>query len=254
MALVSLLPTLVASAIKAPLAIVMPIYNEAANISAVLDEWSTALNSLTIEHQFILLNDGSQDDTLMVLRRIEAEHPNTIIVVDKPNSGHGRSCRLGYDAACNAPSVQWILQIDSDGQCDPRYFPEFWRRHESADVIFGIRVKRDDGFMRTLTSKFCRYGATLITRHNMGDANVPYRLMRRHILARALKHIPTAFEIHNVALTFVLKKLPGVRWEYVPVRFRDRQGGSNSINLVNVAQLGLGMLCDLNKLRRIRIS
>lgn len=254
MAVVSLLPTPVTVAIRSPLAIVMPIYNEAANIATVVDEWSTALGALGIEHQFILINDGSKDDTLAVLRSIEGEHPDRVIVVDKPNSGHGRSCRLGYDAACAAPTVEWVLQIDSDGQCDPAYFAEFWRLRESADCVFGTRTKRDDGFVRTLTSKICRYSSAWITGQSMGDPNVPYRLMRREVLARALKSIPASFDIHNVAVTFVLKKIPGVRWEYVPIHFRDRQGGSNSINVANVAQLGLGMLFDLNKLRKVRIT
>lgn len=254
MAVVSLLPTAVTDAIRAPLAIVMPIYNEAANIAAVVDDWSAALGKLGIEHQFVLINDGSKDDTLAVLRRIEGDRPDTVIVVDKPNSGHGRSCRLGYDAACAAPAVQWVLQIDSDGQCDPEHFAEFWRRRETADCVFGTRIKRDDGFVRTVTSKLCRYSSTVIAGQGMGDANVPYRLMRRDVLARALRHIPASFDIHNVAVTFVLKKLPDVRWEYVPIHFRDRQGGSNSINVANVAQLGLGMLFDLNKLRKARIG
>jgi hypothetical protein len=53
-----------------------------------------------------------------------------------------------------------------------------------------------------------------------------------------------------VAITFILKQNPEIRWQYVPIRFRDRQGGSNSINLLNVAHLGVSMLFDLAKLRR----
>lgn len=254
MVVISLLPTPITAAIWAPLAIVMPIFNEAANIGAVLDEWTATLESLGIDHQFILINDGSKDDTLVVLKRIAADRPKGIIVVDKLNSGHGRSCRLGYDAACAAAPVEWILQIDSDGQCDPAFFADFWKRKEMADCIFGTRIKRGDGFVRAVTSQMCRYCSTVVTGVTMGDANVPYRLMRRDALAKALKYIPASFDIHNVAVTFVLKKLPGTRWEYVPIHFRDRQGGSNSINVVSVAQLGLGMLFDLRKLRKSHIA
>lgn len=254
MPVISLLPTPVSQAIQAPLVIVMPIYNEATNIHTVIEEWSSVLETLGTEYQFLLINDGSKDDTLSVLHRIESGCPTRVIVVDKPNSGHGRSCRLGYDAACAAPAVQWVLQIDSDGQCNPAYFGEFWKRRESADCVFGVRVKRDDGFVRTLTSTLCRYGSTLVTGQMMGDANVPYRLIRRNALEQALKHVPTSFDIHNVALTFVLKKMNNIRWEYVPIHFRGRQGGSNSINVANVTRLGLGMICDLNRLRKARIA
>jgi len=249
MAIISLQPDPISAALGSPLAIVIPIYNEAANIEAVVKDWEACFKSLGVNHQFILLNDGSKDNTLEVLTRLESASPAQIVVVDKMNSGHGRTCRLGYSAAVAAPNVEWILQVDSDGQCDPSYFPEFWKKRVSADCVFGTRVKRDDGLARALTSKICKFGATLLGGRDMVDPNVPYRLMRREVLAAALIRIPASFDIHNVALTFILKQNPNIRWEYVPICFRDRQGGSNSINLLNVAHLGTSMLFDLAKLR-----
>ncbi len=236
-------------ALHAPLVIVIPVYNETATIRTVVSEWTEALGKLRINHQFILLNDGSTDTTLGVLRELEASSPTQIVVVDKPNAGHGRTCRLGYDAAVASPAVEWILQIDSDGQCDPSYFEIFWSKREDADCIFGKRVKRDDGLIRTITSNLCKLGASLLCRQNVADPNVPYRLMRRPILDKALTRIPASFNIHNVALTCVLKKYPDIRWEFVPIRFRERQGGSNSINILNVAQWGIDMLLELRKLK-----
>ena len=75
-------------------------------------------------------------------------------------------------------------------------------------------------------------------------------MIRREVLAAALANIPAAFDIHNVAITSVLRCALGVRWEFVPIRFLDRQGGCNSINLLNVAHLGTSMLFDLWKLRK----
>lgn len=247
--ILSLHPTEATATLTQPLAIVMPIYNEAANIEAVIAEWIKALESEGVGFQFVLVNDGSKDDTLASLRRIEAQRPEQIVVIDKPNSGHGRSCRLGYDTATGSASVEWILQIDSDGQCDPAYFKEFWAKANAADCVFGIRTQRDDGVARMLTSKICKMGATLLGRTDMVDPNVPYRLIRKSVLATALKRVPPAFNIHNVALTYILKKTPGVRWEYVPIHFRDRQGGSNSINLPQVVHLGIDMLLELSRLK-----
>jgi len=249
MPLVSLRPGSVAALLQSPLAIVVPVFNESATIESVIGSWMHQLDKQGVDYQFILLNDGSSDSTIEVLKRLEAIHPNRIIVVDKTNSGHGRTCRLGYDAAVASPHVEWILQIDSDGQCDPAYFPEFWTQRENADCVFGKRVQRDDGFARAFTSKLCQLGATLLSGRDMTDPNVPYRLIRRDTMADALSRIPAAFNIHNVALTFILKKTPGVRWVYVPIRFRERQGGSNSINLMSVAHWGTDMLLELRKLK-----
>jgi hypothetical protein len=73
--------------------------------------------------------------------------------------------------------------------------------------------------------------------------------MRRDILEPALKLIPPSFDIHNVAITFVLKRRKDLRWKYVPITFRERQGGSNSINLMNVVHWGTDMLLELRKLK-----
>lgn len=247
---ISLHPDPMGATLNAPLVVVIPIYNEAATIESVVGEWENCFRALDIEHQFLLLNDGSKDNTMDVLRRMEAANPAAMVIVDKPNAGHGRTCRLGYSAAVSSRNVEWVLQIDSDGQCDPGYFKEFWALRNKADCVFGRRVHRDDGTARMLTSKICKIGATLLGGRDMVDPNVPYRLIRCAILATALEKIPASFDIHNVALTFILKQTPSVRWEYVPIRFRDRQGGSNSINLLNVAQLGTSMLFDLAKLKR----
>jgi hypothetical protein len=90
---------------------------------------------------------------------------------------------------------------------------------------------------------------------DLRDPNVPYRLIRKCALARALKFIPSGFNIHNVAITFVLKKTPELKFQHVPIHFRDRQGGSNSINLLNVVQWGFDMILELIKLNgKLRTS
>jgi len=232
------------------LAIVVPVFNESQTIRQVVADWKRMLDTLGTGYQFVLVNDGSTDDTLEVLKEMEEEDARHLVVIDKLNAGHGRTCRIGYDAAIGSEHVEWVLQIDSDGQCDPSYFSEFWECREEADCIFGRRVRRDDGWARAMTSKICKYGSSLLSGMDMGDPNVPYRLVRKEVLAKALQTIPAAFDIHNVAVTFALKKNPELRWAYIPIRFRDRQGGSNSINLLNVAHLGVSMLFDLAKLRR----
>jgi dolichol-phosphate mannosyltransferase len=247
--MISLYPEAITKMIKSPFVVIIPIYNEAESIESVVKEWINIFMEMNIDFQFVLLNDGSSDSTLSVLQILESSFPNNIISVNKPNSGHGRTCRVGYDAAVEAPSVEWILQIDSDGQCDPKYFPSFWSQRSNADCIYGKRVQRDDGFSRIITSKLCRFGSSLLGGCDMQDANVPYRLIRREVLASALKRIPASFNIHNTAMTFILKKTKGIKWAYIPIRFRDRQGGSNSINLINVAHMGIDMLIELRKLK-----
>jgi len=238
----------IADAIHSPLVIVMPVYNEEANIADVISAWSTTLQQLGVAFQFVALDDGSTDRTHEILLQEETQHPDTLCVLHKSNSGHGATCRIGYEIAVRS-GAEWVLQIDSDGQCDPKHFADFWNRREQYDCIFGLRKSRDDGPARILTSWICRLASSIICGQDLRDPNVPYRLMRRTALQRALRYIPASFNIHNVALTYVLKKLPGIRWGYVEIHFPTRRAGENSIDVLKVVTWGVEMLLELMRIK-----
>jgi dolichol-phosphate mannosyltransferase len=231
---------------SADLIAVMPVYNEEANIAAVIMEWLQAFGRERINARLLAVNDGSKDNTLSILQKLQSQYPDQLVVLDKPNSGHGRSCRAGYDAALQQ-EAPWVLQIDSDGQCDPAFFPLFWAKRSAADCIFGLRVTRDDGLVRKIISKGASTLTSIITGRDLKDANVPYRLLKRSALEKALPSVPKDFEIQNIALTLALKRDPTLRWAYVPIRFRARQGGTNSINLRKIAQMGFRMLREIHR-------
>jgi glycosyltransferase involved in cell wall biosynthesis len=230
------------------LVIVMPIYNEQDNIKTVISEWAQELRRLGIGFEMLALNDGSKDNTSKVLEELKAAYPE-VTPVNKPNSGHGRTCRLGYETALQR-GAQWILQIDSDGQCDPSYFSLFWSKREQADCVFGFRATRGDGLVRKLISRTCGVLSTLVSGVNVRDANVPYRMLRGTALAQALPKVPADFDVQNIALTVALKRCAGLQWQYIPIHFRDRQGGTNSINIQKIAKMGWTMLRELRKVKR----
>ncbi len=231
------------------LAVVMPVYNEEATIAGVLGEWTAALGQLGIAYVILPVNDGSRDGTAATLRQLAEAHPGRVEPVDKANAGHGQACRTGYELAV-AHGAAWTLQIDSDGQCDPGYFAEFWQSRAGADVIVGLRRTRDDGFLRVLISAACRVATSALAGLDLKDANVPYRLIRTEALARALARIPADFDMQNVALTLALKRDRSLRWRYTPIHFRDRQGGTNSINLRRILRMGLTLVTDLHRIGR----
>jgi glycosyltransferase involved in cell wall biosynthesis len=237
--------------VKSPveLAVVMPIYNEEVNIEAAVTEWVRELNRLGISFAVLAVNDGSKDGTSIVLQRLSERYPGQVVPIDKANAGHGQACRTGYDLAVQGGSA-WTLQIDSDGQCDPRFFSSFWSRRDDADAIFGVRRTRDDGVARVLISATCRITASALCGIDLKDSNVPYRLIRTPVLETALARIPEDFDMQNVALTVALRRDSNLRWKYVPIHFRDRQGGTNSINYSRIMSMGWELLRNLHRIGR----
>lgn len=229
------------------LAVVMPIYNEATNIASVLREWFACLDRVSSDFVLLAINDGSKDNTAAVLESLSSEMGSRLRIVNKPNSGHGSSCREGYELAL-ALGVRWIFQIDSDGQCDPRFFETIYAERVRYDCVFGYRRTRDDGFGRLVITRSYRILLWILTGAFMRDANVPYRLIRASALRSALRRIPADVDLQNIALTISLKREPDLRWKHVPIHFRARQGGENSINYHKIAKMGARFLRDLQRI------
>lgn len=182
--------------------VVIPVYNEMESIKVVLSQWIPKLREIATEgFTALVLNDGSKDKTLEILQSLKGEIPE-LEIFDKPNSGHGQTCLLGYKMAAQA-GAQWIFQIDSDGQCDPQYFSSVWKARNQAPVVFGYRVHRDDGLFRVIVSKIVTLFGFLTTGTWVRDANVPYRLMRSDLIKDLVPTIPADFHLANIALAIL---------------------------------------------------
>lgn len=212
------------------LLVVMPVYNEQASVRKVANEFFAEVENWTENFVFLALDDGSTDGTPRVLERLREQLGPRFEVVRHTNRGHGQTCLEGYRAACER-GIPYVLQIDSDGQCDPQYFFRFWRQREKADVIYGVRTRRDDGVRRMLASMVLRIFLLLGFGTWCADSNVPYRLMRTATIGPLLARIPARFNLANIALALLLRRAPNVRHMYVPIHFRERYGGEPSVKL-----------------------
>ena len=88
------------------------------------------------------------------------------------------------------------------------------------------------------------------------DANTPFRLMSRKSLLENIEYVPDDFNLSNVILSVVYAKR-GQKVRYIPITFRCRQGGENSINLKRISKIGLQALKDfrvINKILKDKLS
>ncbi len=208
----------------------MPVYNEQASVAKAVLEWFREIERAVASFRFLVINDGSTDGTANILANLSGELGPRMEVFDRENRGHGQSCLQGYRIA-RERRIPFVFQIDSDGQCDPRYFAALWRERNRFDVVYGRRVRRDDGWRRVVASAVVRGFLLILFRVNCPDANVPYRLMRTAVLGPSLNRISKDFLLANIALAVLLKQSKGVSHGYVPIHFRDRYGGEPSVGL-----------------------
>ena len=212
------------------LLVVLPVYNEQASVRKVAIEFFEEIENWTEHFVFLALDDGSTDNTPTVLDRLRMQLGPRFEILRHANRGHGQTCLAGYRAAA-ARGIPFVLQIDSDGQCDPQYFFRFWRLRERADVIYGVRTKRDDGIRRVIASMVLRVFLLVGFRVLCLDANVPYRLMKTDKIAPFVDRIGPDFNLANIGLAVALKRAAGIVDAHVPIRFRERYGGEPSVKL-----------------------
>lgn len=222
--------------------VVMPVYNEAESIGAVLAEWIKELRSYEIKFKILVLDDGSNDSTGAVVSSLIGDNPE-INLESKPNSGHGATCLFGYRKAI-VTDAPWVFQIDSDGQCDPVYFKEFWRRRRSNCCIQGVRTTREDGALRVLGSRLLRVLMLVKTGLYIEDANCPYRLMDNKSLSKVSQMVPTNLSLSNVFLSYFYQRDYEIDW--IPINFRRRSGGQGSQSLSKSIELAIELISSLS--------
>lgn len=221
--------------------IVIPAYNEEANIRSIIRQWYQIVEKAGNESKLVIIDDGSKDSTYAIMKK-EAEKRPDFIPLKKPNQGHGATVLYGYRYSINQ-GADYIFQTDSDGQTLPEEFWEFWKCRKKYAMVIGYRKKRQDGFLRILVTKTLKLVLALCFHVSIKDANTPFRLMKADILKENLKLIPENYNLSNVMISVIYskKKLPV---KYLPITFRPRQGGVNSINMKKILVIGLRALKD----------
>ncbi len=227
--------------------IIIPAYNEEETIETVIKEWYPIVEKLGCPSRLVIVNDGSRDRTAEIVSKMQTDHPQ-LLLLTKENGGHGPAVRYGYRFAADE-GADFIFQTDSDGQTVAREFWRFWGRRKEYDFIIGCRPNREDGFARVVVTRTLR----LVVRACFGvwlrDVNTPFRLVRRETMEEALALIPEDFNLANVALSVIAAK-KGARMLSIPITFRPRQGGVNSINIPKIVRMGVkavGDFAEMNK-------
>ena len=233
---------------KEVLYIVMPAYNEEANIEDVIRQWhpvAELINEEGNEAHLVIANDGSKDNTFAIMQQLQSKY-QYLLPLDKVNSGHGATVLYLYRYAIGN-GANYVFQTDSDGQTMPDEFWQMWEHRHEYDFQIGTRGGRQDGFSRIVVTKTLRLVVWLMFHVWVKDANTPFRLMKAERLNEIMKCIPEDFFLSNVAISAVaVKKKVKIGW--YPITFRPRQGGVNSINLKRIFKIGVKSLGDFRKI------
>jgi glycosyltransferase involved in cell wall biosynthesis len=165
------------------LSIVIPCYNEAKTIRAVVDRVRAAP---VADKEIIVVDDGSRDGSRDLLRTQIAPLVDKILY-HETNRGKGAALRTGFAAA----SGDIVIPQDADLEYDPREYPKLIQPilDGKADVVFGSRFMGGEPhrvlyFWHMAGNKFLTLLSNMLTNLNLTDVETCYKVMRREVLAR----------------------------------------------------------------------
>ncbi len=229
--------------------IVIPAYNESVNIKACVNDWYPVVEAHNAggDSRLVIINDGSKDDTYQILLELSKDRP-LLQPLTKPNGGHGATVLFGYRYAIDK-GADFIFQTDSDGQTNPKEFETFWEARNQYDAVIGNRVVRGDGRDRKFVEDTVCFLLRVIFGVKVKDANAPFRLMRSSLVAKYIDKLPKDFNIPNIMFTtyFVYHR---EKVKFIPITFKPRQGGVNSINIKKIIKIGWKAVWDFYKLKK----
>ena len=206
------------------LALVLPVYNEAACIVAVVNDWVAACEHLGIDFTAIVIDDGSRDGTWEQLQTFAADP--RVMLVTKPNEGHGPTILRGYREALAIG--EWVFQCDSDDEMSPDHFGELWRLRENHDAVFGYRLGRTQEPARRVVTWGSRATTRMLFGSRVRDMNTPYRLMSATSLRGILNLVSGDSFAPNILIAGGYSLGPW-RVAEVAVPSRPRRTGSASL-------------------------
>ena len=227
-------------------AVVIPVFNEEKLIGECINEWLNVLDSVNLNYEILIIDDGSSDATISIVERY-GDNQNIELII-KQNEGHGPTILAGYKRAVGI--AEWVFQADSDNEISPNQFSALWSRRQGQDAVIAWRQGRDQTTVRRLVTFFARVTTKVLFRCHLRDVNIPFRLIRSETLTILLEKIPSDTFAPNIALSGALS-LMNYQVEECPVIFSERIVGESSLSNLGAVRKGGRALLELVKISRV---
>ena len=205
------------------LSIVVPIYNEAESIPALVQAIAIALQDTSLNYEIICVDDGSSDGSTEILSNIARQRSDLKAVILRRNYGQTPAMAAGFQCA----EGKVIITLDGDLQNDPADIPILLAKlEEGYDLVSGWRKKRQDAALtRLLPSKIANWLIAKVTGVKIPDYGCSLKAYRAELVA----DMNLYGELHRFlpALAFI----EGARITEIPVRHHPRRFGQSKYGL-----------------------
>lgn len=208
------------------LSIVIPAYNEGVHIERIVRDINGELQKVESDFEIIIIDNGSLDNTWVILEALQAEMPRVRVRRVFPNAGYGGGILAGLSMA-RGEIIGWT---DGDGQIPPGILREMYGKLRQENFVFlkARRTVRHDGILRAVQSKIYNFIFHVLFSSSVNDVNAKPKLFRRSFyenvaLASTDLFIDAEIVIKALRLNVFIK-------EY-PIVFQSRKDGASKVGL-----------------------
>lgn len=213
--------------------VVIPVYNEAANLPLLWARLRPILRDSTWEWEIVFVDDGSTDDSLEILREYSQEDPRVRVVELARNFGQHSALLAGFRNSCG----DVVVTLDADLQNPPEEIPRLLEAiAQGNDVVGGWREARHDRTYRRIASQMHNRITSAIVGVPMHDYGCMLRAYRRHIVDTVVACDEKAAFVPALANSFAK------RVAEIPVAHAQRHDGESKYNLFRLAHLSLNLI------------
>jgi len=218
-------PLATAAAPLRRLAVVIPARDEAGCIASTVEHLHLELRLAGIQHEIIVVDDGSTDGTWDILREVAARIPALVPVRNEGMHGFGRAIQRGLDAM-TADAVVIMMADESD---DCRDVVRYWRKlQEGHDCVFGSRFVKGGGVidyprLKYVLNRWANLFIRLVFGIGLNDTTNAFKAYRREVIEGCRPFLAPHF---NLTVELPLKAIVrGYSWTTMPITWRNRRTG-----------------------------
>ncbi len=214
------------------LSVVLPAYNEEGSIEETLRTLYAKLQAEQIDHEIVVVNDNSKDNTLGLLTQLQTDIPSLVVHTNHGPNGFGYAIRYGLERF----SGDCVAVMMSDLSDDPADLVAFYRKMvaEDLDCVFGSRFIKGGATYDYPKHKYFinRFANTLI-RFLIGikynDSTNAFKMYRKHTILGLKPFLSAHF---NLTIELPLKAIiRGYSYGVLPNSWRNRKAGESNLKI-----------------------
>lgn len=205
------------------LTIIVPVFNEEESLATFFLEMDSFIEGSILPGRVLFINDGSTDNSLKILTdKCQQSSHCHLLSLDK-NYGLSVAVKAGIDH-CKTSLVGYI---DADLQTHPADFSAYFSYFPEYDMVNGIREKRQDSFIKKLSSKLANSYRRLMINDGIKDTCCPLKIIKTSYA----QQMPFFIGMHRFLPALV--QLQGGRVKQLPISHSPRYAGTSKYHLFN---------------------